>query len=311
MSLNHLIDHTALDLNAKIEDIETLVAEAKEYKFNSICIRPDWISSFASQYRCSAVVGFPEEVLFVTDNNSISSVKNEIGAVHQGSKIIEARQALLDGALELDPVVEVRNLCINRDGEFLGDRVRKEITGYLFLLREFMKIYDPSIPGKFYEPSSETVKEGSVDQHYKLKPIFSCEILDTAELELSVEILAETINDFVENEIEEAKEKFPELTNPQINLGFAYKNSTGFIKYAGNKPEQNPLKTTSPELISNIASLLDKYDRNNLVKIKAAGGIRTPEDALEIQNAAQGRLSHIGSSQGLALCGQTTSTSGY
>ena len=59
-TINHLIDHTKLDINASPDSLLVLAKEAVAYRFNSICIRPAFIKNLAPIYRCSAVISFPE-----------------------------------------------------------------------------------------------------------------------------------------------------------------------------------------------------------------------------------------------------------
>ena len=59
-TINHLIDHTKLDINASPDSLLILAKEAVAYRFNSICIRPAFIKDLAPVYRCSAVISFPE-----------------------------------------------------------------------------------------------------------------------------------------------------------------------------------------------------------------------------------------------------------
>ena len=76
----------------------------------------------------------------------------------------------------------------------------------------------------------------------------------------------------------------------------SYKNSTGFIEVKGLEAQANP------ELIRKIKNLLDLYDKEPFVQIKAAGGIRSYEDSLKIINITNERLSHLGTSKGIQLC---------
>lgn len=88
MVLNSLIDHTLLKSTATAEEIQTLCTEAKKFKFYSVCVNPVWVKlAHAQGVRVCSVVGFP------------------LGANTLAIKIAEAKQAIADGADELDVVI--------------------------------------------------------------------------------------------------------------------------------------------------------------------------------------------------------------
>ncbi len=250
ITLNKFIDHTNLQPDASEVELEELAKEAQEYKFNSICIRSQWIKKFSALYRCSATIDFPEKVYTCNETN-LKEVINSIGNSSIETKIQEMKQAVNDGALELDPVINLKNIK-NHDYKAL----RAELSAYIELLNSFNK-------------------------ELWLKPIFSCELLDDNNIEFSADIFAQLVYDL----------------NRNNRIKFAYKNSTGFIK----AESEIQLRNTSPELIEFIANQLNEYDPQKIIKIKAAGGIKTQAQALAIIEAAQGRLSHIGTSNGMSL----------
>src|SRR5919205_1818430 len=89
-----LIDHTLLKPEATDEDIRKLCEEAARYHFASVCVNPTWVRAAACNLRGSGVpvctvIGFP------------------LGATLPDVKAYEARRALLDGARELDTVLNV------------------------------------------------------------------------------------------------------------------------------------------------------------------------------------------------------------
>lgn len=93
MDLNSLIDHTLLKPTATKSEILKLCREAKKYKFWSVCVNPVWVKLAKQQgVRVCSVVGFP------------------LGANTLAVKVVEARQAIKDGADELDVVVHFRDL---------------------------------------------------------------------------------------------------------------------------------------------------------------------------------------------------------
>jgi deoxyribose-phosphate aldolase len=242
-----LIDHTYLNMDADELILDSLLKEAQEYGFNSICIRSNWINKYAKQYRCSSTIGFPESILEVHSQEDLLKSKEIIGNINIMQKLAEFRQAALDGALELDPVVDINNL-------------ERELNAYIILLDAL-----------------------NLNHSIYLKPIFSCELLSDKQIEDSIKIFSQIVQRYYAG-------------YGKSKIKFAYKNSTGFVKSNTLK-----LRTTSVDLISLIATMLNKYDPESNITIKAAGGIRNYADVIAIQAAADGRLSHIGTSSGLNI----------
>ena len=110
MTLNQYIDHTVLKANAVEEDIRQLCSEAREHQFFSVCVNSAWVYCArtllaGSPVKVCAVVGFP------------------LGAMSPAAKVFEAKQAVADGADEIDMVINVGWL---KDGK--TDPVREEIS---------------------------------------------------------------------------------------------------------------------------------------------------------------------------------------
>ena len=89
-----MIDHTALKATTTDEDIQQLCKEAKEFNFMSVCVNPFYVKRASellkdSSVKVCTVVGFP------------------LGATTKEAKAFEATQAVKDGALEVDMVVNV------------------------------------------------------------------------------------------------------------------------------------------------------------------------------------------------------------
>ena len=90
MDLNLIIDHTLLKATATQAEILKLCLEAKEFKFWSVCVNPVWVKLAKQQgVRVCSVVGFP------------------LGANTLAVKVAEAKQAIKDGADELDAVMNL------------------------------------------------------------------------------------------------------------------------------------------------------------------------------------------------------------
>jgi deoxyribose-phosphate aldolase len=89
-----LIDHTLLKPEATRQQIDALCREAAEFRFATVCVNPTWVARCATQLRetrvavCS-VVGFP------------------LGATTPDVKAYETRRAIVDGAREIDMVINV------------------------------------------------------------------------------------------------------------------------------------------------------------------------------------------------------------
>lgn len=88
------IDHTLLKPDATQAQMDQLCAEAAEYHFYSVCVNTSWVSYCARKLRGTgvkvcAVVGFP------------------LGAMESRSKGFETRNAIENGADEIDMVINV------------------------------------------------------------------------------------------------------------------------------------------------------------------------------------------------------------
>lgn len=94
MDVAKMIDHTLLRPDAKKEDIAKLIAEAKQYHFASVCVNPLWVSFAAQELKGSdvkvcTVIGFP------------------LGATTTAVKVFEAKEAIANGAHEIDMVLPI------------------------------------------------------------------------------------------------------------------------------------------------------------------------------------------------------------
>lgn len=112
------IDHTLLKPQATAEQIDTLCDEAIEHRFAAVCVNPTWVRRAASRLRGSgvsvaSVVGFP------------------LGASTPRIKAMETRQALRDGAREIDMVINIGAL---KSGQL--EVVEQDIAGVSDACRE-------------------------------------------------------------------------------------------------------------------------------------------------------------------------------
>ena len=106
-----IIDHTLLRADATEIQIKQLTDEAKQYGFASVCIPPVWVRDAAEQLKGSSVkvctvIGFP------------------LGTSTSESKAFETRQAIQDGATEIDMVIWIGALKQQRDED-----VERDIRG--------------------------------------------------------------------------------------------------------------------------------------------------------------------------------------
>lgn len=102
MDVASLIDHTLLKPEATPEQIAQLCSEARQYRFAAVCVNPVYVKLAydllkGSPVKVCAVVGFP------------------LGATLPEVKAFEARQAIRDGASEIDMVIHVGALKAGQD----------------------------------------------------------------------------------------------------------------------------------------------------------------------------------------------------
>lgn len=94
MNKGKMIDHTLLKADAKKAEITTLLREAKEYGFASVCVNPTWVKYSAetlagSDVLVCTVIGFP------------------LGASTSAVKAFETKDAIQNGAGEIDMVINI------------------------------------------------------------------------------------------------------------------------------------------------------------------------------------------------------------
>ena len=193
------IDHTVLKADTTRETLLRFCNEAKQYGFASVCVNPCNIAFVSQQLKGSgvktaAVVGFP------------------LGANKSAIKAAEAREAIADGADEIDMVINIGAL---KDGRL--DYVREDIRA---------------------------VVEASHPQAI-VKAIIEESALTPEEIAVAARLVMEAGADFV-------------------------KTSTGKIDVAA----------TPEAAVVMCQAIKDYYEKTSRkVGFKAAGGVRTPEDA--------------------------------
>ena len=117
-NLASYIDHTLLKPTATKEDILKLCAEAKQYRFASVCVNPCWVKLCAEELKGSGVnvctvIGFP------------------LGANTSEIKAQEAALAIKQGATEVDMVINIGALKEGNQEQVYQDilAVRKASEG--------------------------------------------------------------------------------------------------------------------------------------------------------------------------------------
>jgi len=104
------MDHTVLKIATTKETLKKFTEEAKEYEFASVCVNPCNVKFVAEQLKgtnvktCS-VIGFP------------------LGANTSTIKALEAKQAIEDGADEVDMVINVGRLK-DKDYDYVENDIR-------------------------------------------------------------------------------------------------------------------------------------------------------------------------------------------
>ncbi|AXP82831.1 Deoxyribose-phosphate aldolase 1 [Mariniflexile rhizosphaerae] len=215
--LSSYIDHTLLKATATKSAIIQLCNEAKQYQFHAVCVNSCYVTLAKNQLKNSevsvcCVVGFP------------------LGAISTQAKVAETKQALKDGADEIDMVL---NIGLLKSKDF--DAVGKDI---------------------------EAVKKCM--PHQTLKVILETCYLEDLEIINASKLAVQSGADFL-------------------------KTSTGFGTGGATFHDINLMKSVA----------------NGNVKIKASGGIKDYQTALEYINLGVERL---GTSSGIAIVTGETST---
>ena len=114
MNIASYIDHTMLKPDASEETIRRYCKEAKEYHFCSVCVNSCHVPLVHRELADSAVktccvVGFP------------------LGAMSAAAKAFEAKQAVSDGAEEIDMVINIGALK-DKNNSFVREDIKAVVT---------------------------------------------------------------------------------------------------------------------------------------------------------------------------------------
>lgn len=106
-----LIDHTYLKSDAQAHHIDKLITEAKQHGFKTICVNDTWTNYAHQQLKNSnvgltVVIGFP------------------LGACTTATKVFEAKNAIANGADEIDMVMNI-GLLKDHKHEQIIDEITK------------------------------------------------------------------------------------------------------------------------------------------------------------------------------------------
>src|SRR5690625_4373748 len=117
-NLAKYIDHTQLAAHSTTEDIARIIEEATEYGFASVCVNPHWVSYCyerlkGTEVKVCTVIGFP------------------LGATSTATKVFETKQAVKDGATEVDMVINIGELKSGND-----DLVKQNIAAVVHAIVE-------------------------------------------------------------------------------------------------------------------------------------------------------------------------------
>lgn len=152
MQLNSYIDHTNLSPLATLDDLMLLAKEARDCKFNSACVRSQYVKTLSGFCKISSTIAFPENFIYSDPIKFLGKSLN---------KYEEASKAILDGALELDPVIDLE--C----------DVEEQLSSYAQIITKL---------------NSQVI----------LKPIFSCEILDSDQIKKNSQIISKLASQYLQ-----------------------------------------------------------------------------------------------------------------
>lgn len=111
LPINKYIDHTNLKADMSKDDLIKLTNEAKEYNFCSVCINPCFVKEAStllqnSDVKVCSVIGFP------------------LGANTTSTKVYEAKEAVANGADEIDMVINISKLK-DKDYDYVLDEIKQ------------------------------------------------------------------------------------------------------------------------------------------------------------------------------------------
>jgi deoxyribose-phosphate aldolase len=118
MNIASFIDHTVLKPTTIYQEVETICEEAMQYGFASACIPPMYVQQASNKLKGNpvkvvTVIGFP------------------FGYTYIDTKTAETRQAIENGAEEIDMVI---NIAALKNGDY--NYLKKEVVSVLNVVRK-------------------------------------------------------------------------------------------------------------------------------------------------------------------------------
>ena len=245
------IDLTVLKPEATVSDITALCQEAVRYGTASVCVNPVHVRLCArllegSGVKVCTVIGFP------------------LGANTPETKAFETEQAIRDGAVEIDMVVNVGAL---KGGDH--ERVKQDIR-YVVMAAAGKQASLPESSRRPPKPGRSAIEEATAIAANELRILLA----SIAKKESAATVSGALVKVIIETCLLTADEE-KEACRLAVEAGAEYvKTSTGFSKSGATVADVGLMR----EAIAGKA------------KIKAAGGIRTLADALAMIEAGADRL---------------------
>ena len=103
-----IIDHTNIEPDVEKKDIRKTCTEAKKYKFRGVCVNPKW-------------VGFAAGQLEGRNIKVVALVDPPMGLSPHFRRLEKAKKAKIDGANEIDVVMNIIDMKYERYDEILED----------------------------------------------------------------------------------------------------------------------------------------------------------------------------------------------
>lgn len=110
-----MIDHTLLKPDATREMIKNLCLEAISYKFAAVCVNPSYVE-------------YCKELLLETDVKVATVIGFPLGAATSDVKAMEAKDAIENGASELDMVINIGALK-DKEYSYVREDIKSVVEG--------------------------------------------------------------------------------------------------------------------------------------------------------------------------------------
>jgi len=168
MEIRNYIDHTVLKAVSTEDDIKKLCDEAREYGFYAVCVNGCYVKLAKEQLsdtyvKIASVIGFP------------------LGAMKKDAKVFEAKEAIADGADEIDMVMNIglfksgKHIEVEQEireiKEAIGENVLKVIIETCYLTQdEIVKACELSVNAgaDFVKTSTGFGTDGATYENLKL-----------------------------------------------------------------------------------------------------------------------------------------------